>query len=81
MSRKQSTKKVYHLTTAGEEVYRKMSDLGIPQANTKMISPDDESVISRYSLVETHGGGGYYDPIDRFPVRRAASAENYAGGL
>lgn len=46
----------------------------------RLFSPDNESVISRYSLVEKHGGGGYYDPVDRFPVRRAASAESYAEG-
>ena len=47
----------------------------------RLFSPANEGVISRYSLVEKHGGGDYYDPIDRFSVEKAASSENYADGL
>ncbi|WP_458190934.1 hypothetical protein [Haladaptatus sp. NG-WS-4] len=32
-------------------------------------------------MVEKHGGGDYYDPIDKFPVGKAASSENYAEGF
>jgi len=50
----------------------------VQESYLRLFSPVDEGVIARYSLVEKHGGGDYYDPIDRFPVREAASSENYA---
>ncbi|MFC7130558.1 DUF4238 domain-containing protein [Haloferax chudinovii] len=53
----------------------------VQRSYLRLFSPANESVISRYSLVEKHGGGDYYDPIDRFSVENAASTENYADGL
>lgn len=53
----------------------------VQESYLRLFSPGDQGVISRYSLVEKHGGGDYYDPIDRFSVGKAASSENYADGF
>lgn len=53
----------------------------VQESYLRLFAPEDEGVIARYSLVEQHGGGEYYDPIDRFPVRKAAATESYADGL
>lgn len=53
----------------------------VQESYLRLFAHDNEGVISRYSLVEKHGGGDYYDPIEKYPVGRAASSENYAGGL
>lgn len=53
----------------------------VQQSYLRLFAPDGEGVISRYSLVDKHEGGDYYDPIDEYSIRQAASAENYAGGV
>lgn len=53
----------------------------VQKSYLRLFAPDNEGLISRYSLVEEHGGGSYYDPIEEYPVGKAASSENYAGGL
>lgn len=53
----------------------------VPRSYLRLFSPEDEGLISRYSLVEKHGGGDYYDAKDRYSINKAASAEEYADGF
>ena len=53
----------------------------VQESYLRLFAPGEEGLVSRYSLVEQHGGGDYYDPIERYPVKKAASSENYAEGL
>jgi|GEM_PF-1199357 len=53
----------------------------VPQAYLQNFAPDEEGLISRYSLTDKHEGGDYYPPRDRYPIRKAASYENFADGL
>lgn len=52
----------------------------VPRSYLSHFAPEDENVISRYSLVEKHGGGDYYPPRDRYPVSKAAAIEGFADG-
>jgi len=53
----------------------------VPQSYLRNFAPDEEGLISRYSLIDKHGGGDYHPPRDRYPIRKAASYENFADGL
>lgn len=53
----------------------------VPQAYLQNFAPDGEGLISRYSLLDKHEGGDYHPPRDRYPIRKAASYENFADGL
>lgn len=53
----------------------------VPQAYLRFFAPEGEGLISRYSLVEKHGGGDYKSPNNRYSVRNAASAEGFANGF
>lgn len=53
----------------------------VPQAYLQNFAPDGEGLISRYSLLDEHPGGDYHPPRDRYPIRKAASYENFADGL
>lgn len=53
----------------------------VPQAYLQNFAPDGKGLISRYSLLDEHEGGDYYPPRDRYPIRKAASYEDFADGL
>jgi hypothetical protein len=53
----------------------------VPRFYLRLFSPENDDQISRYTLVEKHGGGEYYPPRDRYPISKAAAVESYAGGL
>ncbi|WP_080506898.1 DUF4238 domain-containing protein [Halorubrum distributum] len=53
----------------------------VPQAYLQNFSPDGKGLISRYSLLDKHGGGGYHSPRDRYSIKKAASYEDFAGGF
>jgi hypothetical protein len=53
----------------------------VQESYLRLFAPTNEGVISRYSLVEKHGCGEYYDPIERYPTGEAASVEGYADGM
>lgn len=50
----------------------------VPRAYLRQFAPEKEGLISRYSLVEQHGGGGYHSPKDRYSINEAAAAEDFA---
>jgi len=50
----------------------------VPRSYLRQWAPPDEGLVSRYSLVETHGGGDYYPPKDRYSINKAAAAEGFA---
>lgn len=52
----------------------------VPRSYLQHFAPEDEGLISRYSLVEKHGGGDYYPPRDRYPVKKAGAADDLADG-
>lgn len=52
----------------------------VPRSYLRQFAPEGEGLISRYSLVETHGGGDYYPPSDRYPISKAGAAEDLADG-
>jgi hypothetical protein len=52
----------------------------VPRAYLRLFAPPNEGLISRYSLVEKHGGGDYYPPSDRYSIEKAASYEDFADG-
>jgi len=52
----------------------------VPQSYLRLFAPEDEGLISRYSLVETHGGGDYRSASDEYSVKQAASMEDFADG-
>lgn len=53
----------------------------VQQSYLRLFAPEKEGVVSRYSLVEKHGGGDYFDPIERYSIENAASTEGYADEL
>lgn len=53
----------------------------VQQSYLRLFAPDDEGVLARYSLVKKHGGGDYFDPIEEYPISKAAASEGYAGGI
>jgi len=53
----------------------------VPQAYLRNFAPDEEGHISRYSLIDKHGGDDYHPPRDRYPISKAASYEDFADGL
>lgn len=53
----------------------------VPQAYLQNFAPDGEGLISRYSLIDKHGGGDFHPPRNRYPIRKAASYEDFAKGL
>ncbi|WP_436933913.1 DUF4238 domain-containing protein [Halovenus marina] len=52
----------------------------VPQSYLRLLAPPNESLISRYSLVETHEGGDYRTAYNRYPTKKAASTEDFADG-
>lgn len=52
----------------------------VPRGYLRHFSPEDDNLISRYSLVEMHAGGGYHSPQDRYPIKKAAAIEDFADG-
>jgi len=52
----------------------------VPRGYLRHFAPNDSDVISRYSLVEKHGGGDYYPPRERYPIKKAAALEDFAEG-
>jgi len=64
-----------------DESDRILNEHYVPQAYLRLFAPENEGLISRYSLVEIHGGGDYYPPADRYPIKKAASHEGFADGF
>ncbi|MBO4249479.1 DUF4238 domain-containing protein [Halomicrobium sp. IBSBa] len=58
-----------------------MNEHIVPQAYLQNFAPDEEGLISRYSLIDKHEGDDYYPPRDRYPISKAASYEDFANGL
>lgn len=52
----------------------------VPRSYLQHFAPDNEGLISQYSLVDKHGGGDYYPPRDRYPVKKAGAVEGLADG-
>lgn len=50
----------------------------VPRAYLRQFAPEKEGLVSRYSLVEQHEGGGYHSPKDRYSINKAAAAEDFA---
>jgi hypothetical protein len=52
----------------------------VPRGYLRHFAPENDDLVSRYSLVEKHEGGGYHSPRDRYPIKKAAAIENFADG-
>jgi len=52
----------------------------VPQSYLRLFAPGNEGLISRYSLTEKHEGGDYRSASDEYPIKKAASIENFADG-
>lgn len=52
----------------------------VPRSYLRQFTPENEGLISRYSLVEQHDGGDYYPPKDRYSINKAAASEGFADG-
>lgn len=52
----------------------------VPRGYLRNFAPKEAGLISRYSLIEKHGGGDYYPPIDRYPISKAGASEDLADG-
>jgi hypothetical protein len=52
----------------------------VPRGYLRHFAPENDDLVSRYSLVEKHEGGGYHSPRDRYPIKKAAAIEDFADG-
>ena len=50
----------------------------VPRAYLRQFAPENKGLVSRYSLVERHEGGGYHSPKDRYSINKAAATEDFA---
>lgn len=52
----------------------------VPQSYLRQFAPDGEGLVSRYSLIDSHGGGDYYSS-PRYSIDNAASERGFADGI
>lgn len=52
----------------------------VPRWYLKNFAPENEGLVSRYSLVEKHGGGDYHLPKESYPISKAGAVEDLADG-
>ena len=52
----------------------------VPRSYLQHFAPENEGLISQYSLVEKHGGGDYRPSRERYPIKKAGATEDLADG-